>query len=80
MTTPDERTRAVLQTRRFLQLLTDPVATPDVPETVREEARRLLRHYPGEGDMSLAHTALPIWFGEPPPHPGGGRWSGAGTR
>lgn len=66
MTMPDERTRAVVHTAEFLRDLTMPSVTPDVPRAVREEARRLLRHYPGRGDMSLAHMAIPEWFGEVP--------------
>lgn len=66
VTTPEERTRAVVHTREFLQGLLDPSVTARVPAVVREEARRLLRHYPSAGDMSLAHDALPSWFGEPP--------------
>lgn len=65
MTTPDERTRAVVQTKEFLYELTVPRLTPGVPQPVREEARRLLRHFPDRGDMSLAARAVPIWFGFP---------------
>jgi hypothetical protein len=46
MTTPYERARAVLQTRVFLQELCSEQATPDVPESVQQEARALLRHFP----------------------------------
>jgi hypothetical protein len=70
VTTPEERTRAVVQTRELLRELTTPSLTPRVPVAIREEARRLLRHYPSAGDMSLAHSALPTWFGEPPANAG----------
>lgn len=73
MTMPDERTRAVVHTAEFLRDLTMTSVTPEVPRAVREEARRLLRHYPGRGDMTLAHMAMPQWFGEVPetlPYPG----------
>lgn len=66
MTMPDERTRAVVHTAEFLRELTMPSVTPKVPHAVREEARRLLRHYPGRGDMRLAHTVMPQWFGDLP--------------
>lgn len=66
MTTPDERTRTVVRTHSFLQRLTWASTTPGVPEAIREEARRLLRHYPGRSELSLAHAALPRWFGELP--------------
>ena len=46
MTLPDERRRAILHTKGFLLDLCNPRATPRVPKKVREEARRLLKHYP----------------------------------
>lgn len=67
MTIPYERTRAILETRKFLQGLTYPPATPRVPKAVREMARQLLRHYPSNGDVAFAHTALTQWFGPVPP-------------
>lgn len=62
MTTPHERTRAVLETRAFLAELMDSSMHPDMPEVVRLEARRLLRHYPSASDMKLAGHALPLQF------------------
>lgn len=62
MTMPDERTRAVMQARQFLQEL---AMETELPATVRREAQRLLRHYPRLNDMALAHLALPTWFGPP---------------
>jgi hypothetical protein len=64
MTTSDERTRAVLHTRDFLRELMDSERTPGVPDAVREQARRLLRHYPSGSDLHLAHLALPNYWGE----------------
>lgn len=64
MTMPDERTRAILQTKDFLVELLSAEQTPGVPATVRREARRLLRHYPGLMELDLAHRALPAFFGE----------------
>lgn len=63
MTTPAERTRAVLQTQAFLQELTDPSLTPNLPSAIREEARRLLRHYPTRSAMRIANLACPNFFG-----------------
>lgn len=63
MTTPEERTRAVQHTREFLQELMDSDRSPGVPEAVRAEARRLLRHYPSGSDLHLAHLALPNQWG-----------------
>nr|WP_326527989.1 BPSL0761 family protein [Rhodoferax sp.] len=51
MTTPDERTRALVQTKQFLQGLQ---IQDTVPPDVREVARALLRHYP-----TLAHALSP---------------------
>lgn len=67
MTIPYERTRALIETKQFLQELTDPSATPRVPKTVREAARKLLRHYPSYSDVELAHKALPHLYGPVPP-------------
>ena len=51
MTLPIERTQAVLRTERFLMDLQDAKKYPRVPAGVREEARRLLRHYPTKYDL-----------------------------
>lgn len=51
MTLPYERTRAVMQTEEFLYSLLDPQQTPRVAKSIREEARRLLRHYPNKFEM-----------------------------
>jgi len=51
MTLPDERYRAIRQTRQFLQDLQDRTIYPRVPRLVRAEAYRLLRHYPTEYDL-----------------------------
>lgn len=54
MTMPDERTRAVINTRKFLRDLLDPKATPKVPKQIREAAYRLLKHYPSALYLKLA--------------------------
>ena len=51
MTLPTERTNAVLRTERFLIDLMDPQKYPRVPKAVRQEAGRLLKHYPSKYDM-----------------------------
>ena len=51
MTLPIERTNAVLNVERFLMDLRDPKKYPRVPRGVREEAQRLLRHYPSKYNM-----------------------------
>ena len=65
MTLPSQRTRSVLSTRDFLLRVMSP-HLPDsykrIPRPVREEARRLLRHYPGVVDLSLAGERAPNVF------------------
>jgi hypothetical protein len=61
MTMPDERTKAVVETRNFLQLLAaaHEVAIPGLVQTV---ASGLLRHYPLDTDLDVSASALPgIW-------------------
>lgn len=51
MTTPDERSRAVVQTRDFLAKLSQ---DSSLPEKVRHDAKFLLRHFPTRDDVILA--------------------------
>lgn len=51
MTMPCERTRSVIQAREFLRELSQDVS---LPESIRWEAKRLLRHYPSRREMLLA--------------------------
>jgi hypothetical protein len=51
MTIPLERTNAVVYTEQFLLDLIDPKKTPGLPRSIRDQARRLLRHYPSKFDM-----------------------------
>lgn len=67
MTVPYERTRALIQTYELLKHLQDPQETPRLPRWLRQEARRLLRHYPTYSNIELAHKALPHLFGPVPP-------------
>ena len=53
MTVPVERTNAVIWTESFLKDLLDPKATPRVPRSVRQQASRLLRHYPSKWEMDM---------------------------
>ena len=64
MTLPDERYRAVVQTRRFLLDLCNPEHTPRVPKLVRDTARSMLRHYPTDWDMQQAAESAPEVFAE----------------
>jgi hypothetical protein len=64
MTLPDERYRAVVQTAKFLQALSYSSEIKRVPLAVRNEARRLLRHYPSEFDMLRTSQEVPDIFQE----------------
>lgn len=66
MTVPDERSRALVYTRAFLQDLRDPRVTPRVPKKVRDTASWLLRHYPEPYVIEIAHKAAPGWYGPVP--------------
>lgn len=64
MTMPNERTRAVMATADFLARLSSPYGNgiKGVKKEVREEARRLLRHYPRPFDLHSAAKACPEVF------------------
>jgi len=64
MTLPDERYRAVVQTRRFLLDLCNHQHTPRVPKLIRDTARSMLRHYPSDWEMQTAARAAPEVFQE----------------
>lgn len=64
MTLPDERYRAVIQTRRFLLDLCNHDHTPRVSKLVRQTARDLLRHYPSDWDMNRTARSAPDVFQE----------------
>ncbi len=63
MTLPDERYRAVKWAEGFLSRLAGG-ELPRVPKAVRDEARSILRHYPGSWDMNRAAEAAPEVFQE----------------
>ena len=46
MTLHDEEARAIDATRQFMFELLDPKLTPRVPKAIRQQARRLLKHFP----------------------------------
>ena len=54
MTTPDERTRNILQAGAFLKELR---VNKNVPEDIRAEAQRLLRHYPTVHEVNMLAEA-----------------------
>jgi hypothetical protein len=63
MTLPDERYRSVRWAAEFLQRLAGG-EYPRTPKAVREEARSILRHYPGSWDLDRAARAAPEVFQE----------------
>ena len=60
-----ERTRAVLDTRKFLYDLISPERTPDVPVAIRRAAESLLVDYPGSVDITIAALGVANWFTPP---------------
>lgn len=64
MTLPDERYRAVIQTREFLKELTDHLKTPRIPKRIRQQAQWCLRHYPLPYEMQHAAKSAPDVFQE----------------
>ena len=61
MTMPDERFRAVVKTREFLQEI---LTTPRVPKNIKDSARWCLRHYPSDWDMQRTALQAPDVFQE----------------
>jgi hypothetical protein len=65
MTLPNERTRAVINTHDFLVRLISPYTKDGIkkiPKAVRQEALRLLRHYPMPSDLFTAAEHVPDIF------------------
>lgn len=60
MTTPIERQRVLIQTGAFLWQL---AADTSLPDGVRTEARRLLRHFPTQSDFPFLAAVADL----PPP-------------
>ena len=61
MTLPYERTRAVINAREFLFRLSTPYienGIKKIPAAVRDEARRLLRHYPNVVDLKYSDSSF----------------------
>lgn len=57
MTLPDERYRAVQWAKKLLEEVA--FTTPRIPKAVREEARRVLRHYPTSWDLDQIEQYAP---------------------
>lgn len=48
MTMPNERTRCVIQTAEFLKQIS---RASELPDSIRAEAKRLLRHFPSADEI-----------------------------
>jgi hypothetical protein len=59
MTTPEDRFRALKQSRKLLEELCDPGKTPRVPSIIRDRARGILRHYPNDYELEQLATTSP---------------------
>jgi hypothetical protein len=59
MTTPEDRYRAIKQSRKLLEELCDPGKTPRVPSIIRDRARGILRHYPSDYELEKLATNNP---------------------
>lgn len=59
---PDERYRALKQSKKLLEELCDPGRTPRVPSIVRERARGILRHYPSEFELDRIADQCPDYL------------------
>lgn len=66
MTTPAERTLAILQTRELLvALAVQPSESPEAWNDLREQAAALLQHYPDATHMEAASWHCSNIFGNP---------------
>jgi hypothetical protein len=59
MTKPEDRYRALKQSRKLLEELCDPGKTPRVPSIIRDRARGILRHYPSDLELEQLATNNP---------------------
>lgn len=53
MTTPQERTKALVWAGEFLRELASPKAVDYIPASVKQRAEGILRHYPSMADIAL---------------------------
>lgn len=59
MTTPEERYRAIKQSKKLLEELCDPGKTPRVPSLVRDRARSILKHFPNDLEIDVLADQCP---------------------
>ncbi|CAM8662252.1 hypothetical protein MCEMSEM22_02329 [Comamonadaceae bacterium] len=66
MTTPFQRTKALVRTKELLQRLSS-LGDDAGPLALAAEAEALLRHFPTLADIEAAHKAVPELYGPVPP-------------
>jgi hypothetical protein len=66
MTLPDERYRALKQSKKLLEELCDPGRTPRVPSIVRDRARGVLRHFPSDYELERIADNSPEYLDKIP--------------
>jgi hypothetical protein len=66
MSRPQDRTKAVIDTRRILEAL-EASEQPLMWDLVRTVAMNALRNYPTEADIAASAVALPSLWGTPSP-------------
>lgn len=59
MTLPDERYRSLQHAALFLQQLCNPAVTKRIPKEIRQEAARVLRHFPSSWDLQQLERRAP---------------------
>lgn len=59
MTMPDERYRAMVEGLKLIEDLLIPQATPRVPNSIRQRARWIMRHYPNASEMERLADSTP---------------------
>lgn len=64
MTLPNERSRAIHNTREFLRALLDPKKTPRLPTKLRKEAYYCLKHFPHDFEINDVADSHPDTFGK----------------
>ena len=63
MTLPHEEALAIARVRQFMYELLDPKATPKVPKAIRQQARRIMKHYPILPSLDCAYKMAQEWGG-----------------
>lgn len=63
---PNERYRAIKQSKKLLEELCDPGRTPRVPSLVRDRARGALRHFPTDWEIDIMADNCPDMLDKKP--------------